>query len=101
MLTGADVQQLKDYVAANDAGGQKQAESTVRLHVTHSNLKAKFIEIRLDLHVRHSLASVLLTDKKQAVQDCSVPTVFTPCQVQTESSADRGLICRCLSVQSR
>ena len=53
MLTGADIQQLKDYVAANDAGGQKQAESTVRLHVTHSNLKAKFIEIRLDLHVRH------------------------------------------------
>ena len=52
MLTGADIQQLKDYVAANAAGGQKQAESTVRLHVTHSNLKAKFIEIRLDLHVR-------------------------------------------------
>lgn len=33
--------------------GQNQAESTVRLHVTHSNLKAEFIELRLDLHVCH------------------------------------------------
>jgi hypothetical protein len=32
--------------------GQNQAESTVRLHVTHSNLKAEFTELRLDLHVR-------------------------------------------------
>jgi hypothetical protein len=48
---GADVQQLKDYVAGSDGGMQRQAQSTVRLHVTHSNLKAKFIEVRLDQHV--------------------------------------------------
>lgn len=51
MLTGADIQQLREYVSAPDAGGQRQADSTVRLHVSHSNLKAKFLEIRLDLHV--------------------------------------------------
>lgn len=51
MLTGADVQQLKDYVRASDGGMQNQAASTVRLHVVHSNLKAKFVEVRLDRHV--------------------------------------------------
>ncbi len=50
-VTGADIQQLKDYVSASDGGMQRQAESTVRLNVSHSNLKAKFMEIRLDLHV--------------------------------------------------
>ena len=53
MLTKADIQALKDYVAAPGNLGQNQAESTVRLHVTHSNLKAEFMELRLDLHVRH------------------------------------------------
>ena len=80
MLTGADIAALKAYVqvpggccwgvslracglchkmwlhsaAAQAPGnhGQNQAVSTVRLHVTHSNLKAEFIELRLDLHVR-------------------------------------------------
>lgn len=51
MLSGADIQQLKDYVAGEDGGMQAQAGSTVRLHVSHSNLKAKFMEIRLDKHV--------------------------------------------------
>jgi hypothetical protein len=31
---------------------QNRAESTVLLHVSHSNLKAKFFELRLDRHVR-------------------------------------------------
>lgn len=35
-----------------DTGAQNQAESTVRLVVTHSNLAANFMDIRLDLHVR-------------------------------------------------
>lgn len=57
MLSRQDIQALKDYVAAPGNFGQNQAESTVRLHVTHSNLKAEFIELRLDLHVCHFLSS--------------------------------------------
>lgn len=51
MLTGADIQGLKDYVKGSDGGMQNQAASTVRLHVAHSNLKATFVEVRLDRHV--------------------------------------------------
>lgn len=40
---------LKDFV--RQPVGQNQAEDTVCLHVTHSNLKQRFIEIRVDLHV--------------------------------------------------
>jgi tubulin-folding cofactor B len=39
---------LKDFV--RQPLGQNQAEETVCLHVTHSNLKQRFIEIRVDLH---------------------------------------------------
>ena len=49
MITQDDIRALKAYVAA--PGTQSQAESTVRLNVSHSNLKAHFMEIRLDLHV--------------------------------------------------
>lgn len=42
---------LKAYVTGPGMGGQQQAESTVRLCVTHSNLKIQFLEIRLDKHV--------------------------------------------------
>lgn len=42
---------LREYVLA-DTGAQNQADSTVRLLVSHSNLQAKFMDIRLDLHVR-------------------------------------------------
>ena len=41
---------LRDYVLA-DTGAQNQADSTVRLLISHSNLQAKFLDIRLDLHV--------------------------------------------------
>jgi len=44
-------------VAGSDGGMQRQAHSTVRLNVSHSNLKAKFIEVRLDLHVRFPTTS--------------------------------------------
>ena len=50
MARNPDLQALRDYVMA-DTGAQNQASSTVRLLVTHSNLKARFLEIRLDLHV--------------------------------------------------
>jgi len=50
-MSGADVQQLKDYVAAEGkAGGANQGETTVLLHCSHSNLKAEFMEIRFDRH---------------------------------------------------
>lgn len=52
----SDMQALRDYVMA-DSGAQRPAESTRRLLVTHSNLKAKFMEIRLDMHV--SLTALL------------------------------------------
>ena len=42
---------LRAYVTAPGAGGQNQADSTVRLSVSHSNLKIQFLEIRLDKHV--------------------------------------------------
>ena len=48
-LMNSDLRALREYVTA--PGGQNQADSTVRLLVTHSNLKAKFMEIRLDMHV--------------------------------------------------
>jgi len=43
---------LRDYVAGpHDSGFAARAESTVLLHVSHSHLRARFPEIRLDLHV--------------------------------------------------
>lgn len=55
-LLPPDMQMLRDYVTAR-SGAQNQAESTVRLQVTHSNLQATFMEIRLDRHVswRHGV----------------------------------------------
>ena len=50
MAVNTDLRALRNYVLA-DTGAQNQAESTVRLMVTHSNLKANFMEIRLDMHV--------------------------------------------------
>eukprot|EP00887_Chlorella_sp_A99_P007607 scaffold20.g7607.t1 len=41
---------LRDYVT-KQTGAQNQAESTVRLQVTHSNLQATFMELRLDRHM--------------------------------------------------
>jgi len=44
------LQQLRDWVT-HDSGGQARGETTVLLHVTHSNLKARMFEIRLDRHM--------------------------------------------------
>ncbi|EKX47858.1 hypothetical protein GUITHDRAFT_93844 [Guillardia theta CCMP2712] len=44
-------QTIRDYCMGED--GRRKAESTVLLHVSHSNLKKTFFqEIRLDLHMR-------------------------------------------------
>jgi len=50
MAMSEDLAMLKDWVTG-DSGGQNRGESTVLLHVTHSNLKAKLFEIRLDRHM--------------------------------------------------
>jgi tubulin-specific chaperone B len=51
VLKNSDMQALKDYVTAPGKLGANQADSTVLLHLTHSNLKAEFMEIRFDKHV--------------------------------------------------
>jgi tubulin-folding cofactor B len=42
---------LRGYVTGPGSGFAARAESTVLLHVSHSHLRARFPEIRLDLHV--------------------------------------------------
>lgn len=51
MVSRAELDQLKSYVTAPGKFGANQAESTVLLHVTHSNLRAEFMELRFDKHV--------------------------------------------------
>lgn len=61
MISRADIEALKEYVS-NPMTSLNQAESTVRLRVTHSNLNSSFMEIRLDKHVRctvHTLARAI------------------------------------------
>mmetsp|Transcript_8717 Transcript_8717/g.18554 ORF Transcript_8717/g.18554 Transcript_8717/m.18554 type:complete len:285 (+) Transcript_8717:226-1080(+) len=58
-ISKEDVAALRDYVMG--PGSQNQAESTVLLHVTHSNLQARFFEIRLDLHMTVEAVKVKLS----------------------------------------
>eukprot|EP00884_Botryococcus_braunii_P000256 jgi/Botrbrau1/10230/Bobra.0362s0019.2 len=51
MITQDDIRSLREYVTAPGNNGQNQADSTVRLHVTHSNLKQSFMDLRLDRHM--------------------------------------------------
>jgi tubulin-specific chaperone B len=68
---------LKEYVTAPGNFGANQAESTVLIHVTHSNLKAEFMEIRLDKHVRFS--PVLTEDNAVAPSySCLTGTLYCP-----------------------
>lgn len=52
MISRSELDQLKAYVTAPGKLGANQADSTVLLHVTHSNLRAEFMELRFDKHVR-------------------------------------------------
>ncbi|CAK9227045.1 unnamed protein product [Sphagnum jensenii] len=52
---------LKSYVRTPST--QNQAEDTVLLHVTHSNLKQHFIEIRFDLHTTIERVKEKLRDR--------------------------------------
>ena len=54
IMEQSDLAMLREYVTAPGNFGANQSDSTVLLHVTHSNLKAEFMEIRLDKHVRAS-----------------------------------------------
>lgn len=49
MAMNRDLQALREYVTGPTS--QNQAETTVRLLVTHSNLNAKFMDIVFDLCV--------------------------------------------------
>lgn len=44
------MQDLRDFVTY-DSGGQGRGSTTVLMHVTHSNLKARMFELRLDRHM--------------------------------------------------
>ena len=46
----SDLEALRGYVTY-ESGGQARSTSTVLLHCTHSNLKARLFEIRLDRHM--------------------------------------------------
>lgn len=50
-LTREDVEGLRAYVVGPDSGFANRSDSTVLLNISHSNLQAKFMEIRLDMHV--------------------------------------------------
>jgi len=41
---------LREYVTGHSRM-QQAADTTVLLHITHNHLRAKFPEIRLDMHV--------------------------------------------------
>ena len=70
MISQADIQALKDYVKGPSS--QNQAESTVRMQVTHSNLKAQFMELRLDLHVSKSLVVLQNRSVSQVQHICAM-----------------------------
>lgn len=57
MAAESELELLRAYVTAPGNSGAKRADSTVLLHVTHSNLKAEFMEIRFDLSVRRGTPS--------------------------------------------
>lgn len=91
MLTGADIQQLKDYVAGPASGIQNRVDSTVLLQVSHSNLSARFMEIRLDMHVR--LQSVFTPPPSSRIEtisnaSCCLACFASPWQLLKGSCAD-------------
>ena len=56
-----ELEALRTYVLGE--GGQHQAETTVKLRVTHNNLKTAFMEIRLDRHVGWVTGNITKTFK--------------------------------------
>lgn len=60
-IKNQDLLSLREYVT-HDSGSLNKADSTVLLMCTHSNLEARFMEIRFDRYVRpHSTLSLSLS----------------------------------------
>lgn len=70
MMTGADIAQLKAYVQAPDSGMQNREAATVLLHVSHSNLSARFMEIRVDMHVSCCWPVATMPNLRAAAHHC-------------------------------
>jgi len=47
----AEMRALREYVTSAPSGIQNRGDGTVLLQVTHSNLKAVFMELRFDMHM--------------------------------------------------
>lgn len=74
----SDMEALRNYVTY-DSGSLNQAESTVLLEVTHSNLKAQFMQIRLDKHM------TILTVKQKLMTHCGTNPSAMILQLKDES----------------
>ena len=93
-MSRADVQQLKDYVRGPSGQESGRADSTVLLQVTHSNLQARFMEIRFDRH----MTVMRLKEKLKAHCGTSVPAMQlhlkdergNPLAVMTDESKKLG-----------
>eukprot|EP00798_Chlamydomonas_sp_ICE-L_P011870 gene11870-14974_t len=66
MLGKQDIDNLKAYVAGGT--GQNVAESTVLLHVSHSNLDAKFYELRFDKHMNIESLKMTIEFLKMSIE---------------------------------
>ena len=64
---------LRAYVT-HDSGSLHKADSTVQLMVTHSNLKARFMEIRFDRYVSDSHAD-RAPSRRASIPICLLPTL--------------------------
>ncbi|XP_075263802.1 uncharacterized protein LOC142355566 [Convolutriloba macropyga] len=89
-MPSAEMQALRDYVTY-DSGSLNQAESTVLLEVTHSNLKAKFMQIRLDKHMS------ILTVKTKLMTHCGT----NPSAMVLQLKDENGQLMFTLSEESR
>lgn len=85
-----DMQTLRDYVT-HDSGIQNQHDSTVLLELTHSNLKAKFMQVRLDKHMS------ILTVKQKLMTHCGT----NPSAMVLQLKDERGNIMMTMSDESR
>ena len=65
---------LREYVT-HDSGSLNKADSTVQLMVTHSNLKARFMEIRFDRYVSDSHADRAPSRRRASIPICLFPTL--------------------------
>ena len=87
-IKNTDLLNLREYVTA-ETGSLNKADSTVLLMVTHSNLKARFMEIRFDRYVRAAL-----TFHRRSRVDLALPS-------GRGAGASRTFPCRLSSLRPR